>query len=165
MKKIISILILAAFCMSANAQSSRGLYGTIKSFTPFTGVMYNRSLVGSSTGIDTLRGVDTAYAYFAFGNTYFTTFNLQLVPYSYDSTTGTAILQGSDDNVTWQSITGLTSPCSSCVGASQTITNVKGTNHYIWNVAQMPFQYWRIRMVGSRSTDTTAVSAKAVYSY
>lgn len=118
-----------------------------------------------NSGVDTLRGVDTTYATWGFGKTYFGTFTLVITPYSYDSTTGTAILQASDDNVTWQSITGLTSICTSCVGASKTITNAKGTNKYTWSVGQLTFAYWRIRLVGSRSTDTTVVTSYATYSY
>lgn len=164
MKKFIAFMVLITIGFSTIAQV-RGTYGTIAKFQAKPATMTNRSGVANSSGTDTLRGVDTAYAYWQFGNTYFSNFDLSITPYSYDSTTGAAILQASNDNVHWQSITGYTTLCTTCVGSSQTITNAKGNNHYIWAVSEMGFSYWRTRLVGSRSTDTTVVSASAYICY
>ena len=165
MKNIIIFLVLVTIGTGAFAQNKRGIYGTNTQFTALPATMTNRSGTANPSGSDTLRGVDTAYAYWHMGNTYFTNFDLSITPYSYDSTTGAAILQGSNDNVHWQSITGSSTLCTTCIGASATITNAKGNNHYIWEVSQIPFSYWRSRLVGSRSTDTTVVTASAYISY
>mgnify|MGYP006293100257 CR=1 FL=1 len=140
MRNIIIFLVLVTIGISANAQT-RGFYGTLQPFSTFPAAMLTHTGASAPGGtVDTLR-------------------------YSYDSTTGAAILQGSQDGTTWQAITGLTSLCTDCVGASKTITNAKGLNKYTWSVGEIPFAYWRIRLVGSRSTDTTVVTAQATYAY
>ena len=160
MKKLITILAIIA-TVSANAQS-RGTYGTLQPYTQLTATLFNNSL--TQVTADTLKGVDTSYAYFKFNNPYRVLFDMTLTQKA-DSVSGTVILQGSDDNSTWQSITGITTICTTCSGASATLTKATGINHATFDVGQTVFNYWRMRVVGTRSTDTTVVTAKAIYSY
>ena len=150
--------------------AQRGTYGTYTPFETSLPVIYNNSLVAKTA--DTLKGVDTVYLYFSFASAYKTAFTLQTVQKA-DSLSGTAILQawaGANTGwVTrtgyWESITGITGLCTTCVGASKTFTLATGTNRATWDVGQADFNYWRIRIVGTRSTDTTAVTGFATISY
>lgn len=171
MKKIV-LFILIAFGLNASAQT-RGVYGSLQPYTIQSASLYNNLLVAKAA--DTLKGVDTVYAYFSFATPLRLQFNLQTVQKA-DSFSGTAILQtwaGSNSGwVTrtgyWESVTGQTALCTTCVGASKTFTIATGANRATWDVGNSQpstFGNWRIRVVGSRSTDTTAITATAQYSY
>jgi hypothetical protein len=169
MKKIISILAILAIGFSASAQIGRGTYGTLQQYSSLPGTLYNNSFTLKSA--DTLKGVDTTYAYFTFTNPYYLLFDLKTVQKA-DSLTGTVIVQACDDNTNWLSITGnwqsitwLTTLCTTCSGASKAFTVATGTNHAYFDVGKTAFKYWRLRIVGTRSTDTTAVTANCYYSY
>lgn len=169
MKHLIIFLAFIALGITATAQV-RGTYGTIQQYTPMVGVLYNQALTQKTA--DTLKGVDTIYAYFNFATPEYLQFRLQAVQKA-DSFSGTAILQAwAGDNTGWvtrtgywESITGITALCTTCVGASKTFTIATGTNRATWDVGKTTISNWRIRVVGSRSTDTTAITALAWYSY
>ena len=165
MKKIAILLACIAITGITFAQVGRGTYGTVQPISVQQGTAYNRSLVARTTGFDTLRGVDTAYVYFNFSKLYKLTFDLKTTQKA-DSFSGAAILQAADANGSWQSITGLTSLCTTCVGASKTFTLQTGTVYTLWDLGLMEsFSNYRLRIVGTRSTDTTILSATANYGY
>ena len=163
MKKIIAILAILAVTIPAFSQSQINTdYGTI----------YNNSFVAKSA--DTLKGVDTTYIYFSASVPYWLHFDLTTVQKA-DSLSGTAVLQARDDqngtgwltygSAYWNSITGVTSVCTTCIGATKTYTVATGTTVSTWDVGKGNFQYWRLRIVGTRSTDTTAVTGQMRYGY
>lgn len=173
MKKIIGLFGALILLVSVSAHAQRGIYGTIQPYNVLYGTYYNNSLVQRAA--DTLKGVDTVYAYFQFSAPYRLNFTLQTVQTD-DSLSGTAVLQAWAGPATgwvtrtgyWESITGQTALCTSCVGASKTYTLQTGTSRSTWDVGSTgpnSFNLWRLRIVGTRATDTTAVTAWATYSY
>lgn len=168
MKKYILFALLLIGSVSAMAQ--RGTYGTYAPFDVVTPTIYNNSLVAKAA--DSLKGVDTVYLYFQLASAYKAAITLQTVQKA-DSLSGIAILQTwaglSTGWVTrtgyWESITGITGLCTTCVGASKTYTLATGTTRSTWDIGQADFGLWRVRIVGTRSTDTTAITGFATISY
>jgi hypothetical protein len=174
MKKIVFLMVLAIGMVATSNAQVRGVYGTLQTYTTFTGSLYNNSL--TAVAADTLKGVDTSYIYFSFATPLKLQFTLQTIQKA-DSLSGTAVLQawaGSNSGwVTrtgyWNTYTGDTSRCTTCVGAIKTFTLATGTQKATWVASESgqpsTFSNWRIRIIGTRSTDTTAVTATAYYSY
>jgi len=134
MKKIISLIAFIAIGFCASAQTGRGIYGTIQPFT-FHGVSTYSVVAGvykPITVVDTF-GVDTTAGQWTFNNNYDVVVDMAITKIS-GTVAGTATLQGSMDNATWYAITGNTTYCAACIGASATMTNTAGTKHYQWYV-------------------------------
>lgn len=174
MKQVKFILALIAIFVSASTFAQiRGVYGSIQPYTIMSGTLYNNSLVAVSK--DTLKGVDTAYIYFAYSTPLRLQFSAQAVPVS-DTFSGNAVLQtwaGSNSGwVTrtgrWESVTGQTALCTTCVGASKTWSALATTGVSTWDVGNSQpstFANWRIRIIGTVAADTAAVSGWSQYSY
>lgn len=138
MKKFIAIMALIAIGFGAHAQTV---------WTKIPGTVSKSKL----------SGVDTVYVKWTNSIPFYSTFNLKTVQVA-DSFSGVATLQASYDQWTWQTITGETTLCTSCIGASKTYTLQRGTTINTWNVGLTPFPYWRIKVYSTRSTDTTTIS-------
>lgn len=162
MKKIIVLLAIIASTITANAQVGRGSFGTVQNFSNYNPKIYNRLNV--LVGADTLKGVDTAYLVFPYSYKYDATFTIKTAQKA-GTYAGSAYLQASNDNINWQSITGLTAVCTSCLGASKSYSGVTTSTANTWDVGKINFPYWRIMITGSTSSDTTIVSGFANYSW
>lgn len=171
MKHLVFLLAFIATAVTAEAQIPRGNYGTLQPYSSYTGKLYNNSFTNVTT--DTLKGVDTSYIYFALGNPYYHLIDLTTVQKA-DSFSGTATLQGrasSSDagyltySTGWQSLAASTTTCTACPTTTKTFTLQTGTSNTLWDLGKTTFQYFRLVIIGTRSTDTTAVSAKSIYSY
>lgn len=85
-----------------------------------------------SKPLDTLwssLAVDTGYVQFTNPNSFNRLFDFSVTKIS-GTCGGTILLQGSIDNATWHTLTGNTTYCTGCGGASITATNMAGTVHY-----------------------------------
>jgi len=137
MKKLIAIIGLTAFGFSAEAQTA----------------WLNQPGTATKTK---LSGIDTSYISWTNPLPFISTFNIKTVQVA-DSFSGVAALQASFDGWTWQTITGETTVCTSCLGASKTYTLQRGTTINTWNIGLTTFPKWRIKIYSTRSTDTTNV--------
>jgi len=137
MKKFIAIMALIAIGFGAEAQ------------TVWT------NLIGSATKTK-LSGIDTSYISWTNSLPFYSTFNIKTVQVA-DSFSGVATLQASFDGWTWQTLTGETTVCTSCLGASKTYTLQRGTTINTWNIGLTTFPKYRIKIYSTRTTDTTNV--------
>lgn len=165
MKHLILILAIIAFGFTANAQ--RGTYGTLTPVSFNTGAIYGyvAGVVTAKTA-DTLSNVDTGLVRWTFSNSYNLLFDYTITKLT-GTPAGTLLLQGSVDGSTWNTITGSTTYCAGCIGASGTITNTAGTKHYQWVVpydAGTNYKYWQVQAITSGTT-TVTYSGTAQYSY
>lgn len=125
------------------ANPTRGNYGTIQAFTYMPGqictiVTGTVTPMPSTRAADTLQiptvnitgyGTDSGYAQFYFPNNLDKILHLGVTKIS-GTLAGTVVFQGSLDNATWHTLTGNTTYCTDCIGASATITNTAGTKYY-----------------------------------
>ena len=162
MKKIIVLVALIASTVAANAQVGRGAFGTVQAYATLPAKIYNNA--GTLVGADTLKGVDTTYLVFPYTNKYQATFTVKTAQKA-GTYAGSAYLQASTDNVNWQSITGLTAVCTTCVGASKSYSAVTTSTLNTWDAGTTNFPYYRIMITGSTSSDTTAVTGYSIYSW
>lgn len=165
MKQLILILAIIATCFNANAQ--RGTYGTLTPISTANGTIYGyvAGVITYKTA-DTLTNVDTGLVRWTFNNAYNLIFDYTVTKLS-GTVGGTALLQGSNDNTTWNTITGNTTYCAGCQGASATVTNTAGTKHYQWNIpysAGVNYKYWQVQVITS-GTMTATYSGNVYYSY
>jgi len=193
MKKIIvTILALLAMGISTNAQTfpaqtltknssaTRGGinaggtylsigYATGQNYTIVTGTVTPASashpdtLFVPTTGISGY-GTDTGYVFYSFSSNVNKTYDLQVNSVS-GTLAGTAILQGSTDGQGWHTLTGNTTYCTGCAGASATLTG-SGTTHYQWYMPKDAdnYQYHQIRAILS-GTCTATFSGTQIVSY
>ena len=138
MKKLIAIIGLIAFGFSAQAQMA----------------WFSQSGVNTKTK---LSGVDTLYINWTNSFPTISTFNLKTVQVA-STLSGVATLQASYDGWTWQTITGETTVCTSCIGASKTYTTQTGTTINSWNIGWTNFPKWRFKIYNTNSADTTTVT-------
>lgn len=173
MKRISIIIALLVMFAGASIAQIRGPYGTMQTYTQMTGTIYNNSMTVRSA--DTLKGVDTAYVYFSFATPLKLQMSLQTVPVS-DTFSGTAVLQAWAGPNTgwvtrtgrWESVTGQTTLCTTCVGSSKTYSAASTSGVATWDIGSsgpQTFSNYRVRLTGIRSTDTCAVTGWAWYSY
>jgi hypothetical protein len=166
MKKIIVLIVLAVVSIGSYAQTfttktpgksgsaTRGNFGTYQSFGQIPGticaVTSNTVTPVASGKLDTLTNVDTGYVQFTVPNNLDFTFDFTVTKIS-GTVAGTALLQGSLDNSTWFTITGNTTYCASCQGASATVTNTTGTKHYQWYVPHSATNYpfYQVQVISS----------------
>ena len=191
MKKLCFLLALIAVTFGATAQTfnslpkipasfsspARGNYGTIVpigyvqgtqctivtgTVTPVSG-SHPDTLKAPTTGIIGY-GTDSGYVQFAYHNKVDKTFEL-LVSTLTGTLAGTAVLQGSFDNATWYTITGNTTYCASCKGASATLSGA-GTSNYQWYVPDVaenyPYHQVAVYMTGT-CTATYSVTCTASF--
>lgn len=166
MKKII-VLILLAFGLNASVKAQvRGTFGTYQATTASTASIKNAA--GTVVSNDTLKGADTSSVNWTFSTRYAVTFAVTLNTVT-DSITATSYLQCSSNGTTWQSVTGKTSSCTTCIGASKSTTDAYGSNTYSWCVDPDDvgkFQYWRIITYSTaNSAQRTKVTGTAYYSF
>ncbi len=119
----------------------------------------------ASGKLDTLSGVDTGYVQFTLNNKFDLLFDFAVTKIS-GTVAGTSLLQGSLDNATWFTITGSTTYCASCQGASATVTNTTGTKHYQWSLpaAATAYPYYQIQTITS-GTMTASYTGTVTYKY
>lgn len=190
MKKILFLLALIA-TFSAGAQTfntlpynpiqfpapARGNYGTyvgigyvpgtictivLGTVTPITSGVVD-TLVSPAVSYGGYK-TDSGYAQFVYHSRVDKTFDLSVTALT-GTLAGTAILQGSYDNATWYTITGVTTYCASCKGASATLSG-SGTTHYQWNVPEYAENYTYHQILPILSgTCTATFSAKMNVSY
>jgi hypothetical protein len=166
--KLLLTALIASIALSFSASAQvvpRGNYGTVQPWTPSTGGIYKQvGAVPTPVAADTLVNVDTGYVYFTFNNLYNHLIVLHIVPVT-GTGAGTSILQGSYDNTTWYTLTGNTTYCTTCKGASATIANAVAD--YTWNLpvdVGANFKFTRIRTISS-GTVTETYTAIDYYGY
>lgn len=178
MKQLIAILALLAIGITSNGQvfttkatpvnavQPTSYYGN-QSTNYYTGticaVVANTVTPVSSGKKDTLTNVDTGFVQFVVNPSYNLLFDYTVTKIS-GTVAGTALLQGSLDNATWFTITGNTTYCAGCQGASATVTNTAGTKHYQWFIPNTAtnYPYYQIQVITS-GTMTATYAATAVY--
>jgi hypothetical protein len=166
MKKIIAILAFIAIGLGADAQTGRGIYGTIQPFTaqPVSTYSVVAGIYIPVPAVDTY-SVDTTAAQWTFNNNYDMLVDLGITKIS-GTVAGSAVLQGSIDGVTWYAITGNTTYCAACIGASATITNTAGTKHYQWYVPHSSVGFNKFQLLGVPTGTMSATFAATVkYKY
>ena len=168
MKKLIFLFALIATFTSAEAQM-RGNYGTIQPVTSNAGVIY-KIVSGTVTPVtsgtlDTLTNTDTGYVRWTFLGNYNLHVDYAVTKIS-GTVAGTSLLQCSNDGSNWLTITGNTTYCAGCQGASATVTNTTGTKHYHWVVpaSSAPAKYWQIQTITS-GTMTASYTGTTYYDY
>ncbi len=186
--KILSVLLLCGsicsgqtFTSKAQPQlqigTTRGNYGTYQPYSYITGNHstivtgtvtpvasgHNDTLVVPATSI-TGYGTDSGYAQFYIPSALNFVFDLAVTAIS-GTLAGTSLLQGSIDNATWHTITGNTTYCTDCKGASATLTGA-GTTHYQWVVPAefSNYPYWQVRSI-TTGTSTATYTVTAGYKY
>jgi hypothetical protein len=156
MKKIAVFLAFIAFASVSFAQS-RGTFGTIQTFTQQPVALYSVSVgvLTPITVVDTFT-IDTTVGQFTFNGNYDIGVDVAITKIS-GTVGGTLLLQGSYDNSTWYAITGNTTYCASCIGASATITNTAGTKHYVWDVphSAVNFKYYQVTAIPTGTMSAT----------
>lgn len=166
MKHLVFLLAFIATAVTAGAQLPRGNYGTMQPITRSTGTIYKYT-AGTPTvaSTDTLTDVDTGLVRWTFSNGYNLLFDYTVTKLT-GTVAGTALLQGSQDGTNWFTITGNTTYCAGCTGASATVTNTAGSKKYEWYVPvnATNFKYWQVQTITS-GTMTATYSGNAYYSY
>ncbi len=156
MKKFITILIAAIGLLAINAEAQ-----------PLIKTTFQYPIVRNAAGTiitsrhDTMVNHDTTYLYFSKHYAYYCGFVFTNTKVS-GTVVGTAVLQGTNDSVNgpWETITGVTSLCSTCVGASLTLTDA--TNTKTWMTGPETFICERIRVITTDS-GTSTPSGKKYY--
>ena len=144
------------------AAASRGNYGTIQFYTYTQASIWYLYLdtlrLGSYPTNDTGKTAGSSDTlYFQWSNNLNVNHMFDLAVTNLTGTqAGTAILQGSLDNATWNTITGNTTYCTTCTGASATISG-SGTTHYKWDIPAntTPFPYWQVRVIQTGTCTAT----------
>jgi len=165
-KQILFLIAIVAISIgSVTAQTARGNFGTIQPALKTQLSCYNAAGVAKTAYRDTLVSADTGYMWTFISNNYNYDFDF-LASAITGTVTGTAYLQGSMDSskltADWRTITGITTYCASCSGASASVSTSTNT-HYHW---QLPvntgnqWQYYRIFFV---KTDTGKARYTATY--
>ncbi len=103
---------------------------------------------------DTLTNTDTGYVQFSMGGGYDLLFDFAVTKIS-GTVAGTSLLQGSIDNATWHTLTGNTTYCAGCQGASATVTDASA--HYQWYIPNngTNYPYYQIRTITSGTMTAT----------
>lgn len=108
---------------------------------------------------------DTGYLQFTLNNKFDLLFDFYVTKIS-GTVAATSLLQGSLDNATWFTLTGNTTYCATCQGASATITNTAGTKHYQWflpgNATNYP--YYQVQTI-TTGTMTATYGGTGSYKY
>ncbi len=178
MKKIILILLLfSGLCRAqtfttktppTSGSVTRGSFGTYQSLYTTSGTVCAvvSNTVTATTSPGTLTGIDTGFVQWTNFNRLSRLFNFYVTKTS-GTVAGTAVLQGSMDNVNWHTLTGVATYCTDCIGASATITNTTGTKEYIWSLPPdaPTFPYMQVRAEITNSTSVCTFSGKSANTY
>lgn len=180
MKKIIFLLCIMSVFITTNAQTfnsktspntstvTRGSYGTYQSigYTAATMCTITTNTVTATTSPLALPHgkIDTGYAQWTIGNNLNRTFDF-LVTKTSGTVAGTLLLQGSNDNATWFTLTGVTTYCATCQGASATVGNA--TTHYMFFLPAnaMNFPFMQGRLITSDTSGVATFQANVYTSY
>jgi hypothetical protein len=133
-----------------------------QNYTQLTPTYYHGAGTNAIVGHDTLMGVDTIAMFWQFGAPY----NLKLsikTNVLTDSLVGHIYAFASEDNVTWQAVTGITTVCTTCVGASQTLSATTGVHRYVYDLGNTNFPYWRVWVTSSGAPDTVVCTGVGIY--
>lgn len=163
MKKIAAIAaLLIVLSYSADAQLTRGNFGTYMPATTTQMNTYNAQGVSKNFGKDTLSNGDTGYVWIGLPSRGDYSFDLVTTVLTGTVSTTANVLQGTNDssayNANWLTITGITTQCASCVGASSTTTPSGSATHYIWQVPMgqgASWKYYRIRTIQTGTVTAT----------
>ncbi len=146
---------------------TRGYYGTYQSSGIKAGticaVHSNTVTPLAASVLDTLTNTDTGYVQFQNFNNCDRLFDFSVTKIS-GTVGGTALLQGSLDNVHWLTITGNTTYYAGAKGASATIADASA--HYFWYVPQdqAVTPYYQIQYISTGTmTATYTSSVNTVY--
>lgn len=163
---------LLAFCsLAADAQSTnRGTYGTMQGYTPLTMLCYNAAGTAKTANKDTLSNVDTGYVYIDDNANFDLTFNVLVsrITGTIDSTN--CVLQacvGTSHGLTadWRAVTGNTTYCATCIGASAAVGTPGNTKNYIWQIPHSvgsQFTHYRIRVITTGTQTSTYLGTVTV---
>lgn len=160
-----------------NLSTARGTYGTYvgigyvpaNNCTIVTGTVtpvasgHADTLFSPATGIVGY-GTDTGYAQLVYRSKVDKTFDFTVTAIS-GTLAGTAILQGSYDNTVWYTLTGNTTYCTTCKGASATLSG-SGTTDYQWYIPDNAenYPYHQVRAILS-GTCTATFNLNTTVSY
>ena len=178
MKKILIIIAILGFIMPTYAQvfntkseptnilNATGPYGhqAVNYSTGTICAVVNNTVTPVASGKkDTLSNTDTGYVQFTLQSGYDFLFDFAVTKIT-GTVAGTSLLQGSIDNATWHTLTGNTTYCADCQGASCTVTNTAGTKHYQWYIPGhvTNYPYYQIQTITS-GTCTASYSGTATY--
>lgn len=112
---------------------------------------------------------DTVYTQWINANSYYQVADLFMTTQS-GTLAGTGVMYGSNasnmpspTSKTWQALTGLTTYCSGCVGASTTLMGA-ATTQYTWHMPEggSDYQYYQIRAIVT-PTCTATFSTRVTY--
>ncbi len=181
MKRLIFLLAIACmFGLTAGAQTApvnRGVYGTQSNY--FSTQMHTTTPAGTTknTNKDTLVNADSGFTYVWIGQGYDLSFEMTRTILTGAATTESDILYGYNNGgapltaaqvatVTGYAITGNTTYCAGCIGASYTST-VTGTTKRIWQVPKSAgalFDNFFIRTIQTGTvTGTYSVKVQTQY--
>lgn len=179
MKKLIMIMLFGLTSLVGYSQTfpakttgsigsvTRGTYGTYASIgyiNPVTIATIVSGTVTPTTRPDTLKspvvvttgyGTDTGYIQFSCSSVMNKTFELQMTVLT-GTLAGAAVLLGSKDGQIWNAITGNTTYCAGCIGASASLSGA-GTTAYQWYVPATAenYPYHQIRVITSGTCTAT----------
>jgi hypothetical protein len=132
-------------------------------YTAVTPTYYHGSGTNAVVGKDTLTGVDTIELFWNFNNPYNTKFVVNVTPVT-STISGTIYFFCSPNGVDWYSVTGLTTVCTGCIGASQTLTSVSTSTRYMIDVGNTNMFYWKAVVANSNSGGSGAITGVGLYS-
>jgi hypothetical protein len=186
--KIVSLLLMATIVSftgfgqvfpaktvpSNQSTTARGNYGTYSAIGYTTGQICTIASgtvtpMPSSRAADTLKspvvnatgyGTDTGYVQFSYSSKTDKLYDLKVTVIS-GTLAGTAVLQGSTDGVNWYTLTGITTYCSGCVGASASLSGA-GTSDYQWSfiAGSDIYPYHQIRAITSGTCTATFTASQ-----
>lgn len=153
MKKILILVALTLSFVNSEAQSAFGGYGHQPTLYRQTTTKNGAGTV-KLAGLDTLTATDTGYVQFNMPNDYSMTIELFVTSLT-GTLAGTSVLQGSSastmptvTSTNWDILTGNTTYCAGCKGASATLTG-SGTTRYKWEIpkGQVGDQQYQVRSI------------------
>ena len=172
MKYLLFILVFLA-TINANAQlptvrtyAPNTQYTTrtgTQPFTQLTPTYYHGSGGNAVVGKDTLTGVDTIEMYWTTYAPYNEKITVNVTPTT-STISGTIYFYCSQNNVDWYSVTGITTVCTGCIGASQTLTSVSASTRYTIDVGNTNFPFWKAVVANSNSGGAGAMTGIMTYS-
>ena len=142
MNKYLKFLLIGLVFFNTNVQAQFGQYGHNAFLSRQTSYYKHYPYVQTLASVDTLTNTDSSFAQWNMPNDYTMQVDVWVTRIS-GTVAGAAYLQGlslpatsqsvtstpSPADAAWRSLTGNTTYCSGCVGASATITG-SGTTHY-----------------------------------
>ena len=164
MKKILIIAALFLTCGTSFAQNVVGGYGHQPTLQRSTTSMNPEGVLRSQSTytMTATAASDTVYTQWQNPNSYYQVADLFMTTQS-GTLAGTGVMYGSNASTmpvptskTWQALTGVTTYCSGCVGASATITGAS-TTQYTWHMPEIgsDYQFYQIRAIVTPTCSAT----------